>query len=263
MRRLTALVTAALLMAGGYATTAPGQLGEAARVPVWQADALPLADTPPAGTAEGGAFGPGRQERFPGANGAKVAGRVVARTGLRASPGGRLVTGIGPRTRFGGPQILAVVARRGRWAGVLHPWMPNGKAGWVDLEDLELVTVAWEIEIDRSARIARVRHRGELVQRFPVSVGRPTSPTPVGRFAVTDRLAAQPGSPYGCCILALSATQDYLPTGWTGGDRIALHGSPDDGTGAATSSGCVRVREKDLRRLMKRIPLGTRVTVKA
>jgi hypothetical protein len=85
----------------------------------------------------------------------------------------------------------------------------------------------------------------------------------VGRFAVTDRLIPRSGSPYGCCILALSGRQTSLPPGWTGGDRLALHGTTSGLVGGAYSSGCVRVREADLRRLMDRIPVGTRVTVRA
>ena len=117
--------------------------------------------------------------------------------------------------------------------------------------------------VDRSERRLHVRRDGREVEAFPVAVGRPGSPTPVGRFAVTDRLTAKPGSPYGCCILALSGRQTRLPPGWPGGDRLALHGTTTGVVGGAYSSGCVRIREADLRRLMKRIPVGTRVTVRA
>ena len=270
MRRLTAFTAAALLLSGGLATTAPGQLGEADRPPSLLADRLPLAGGPEvAGTAAPGALTQALRtahrsaSAVPRGDGPHLGAEVLRRTAMRSSPGGSIVTGIGPQTRFGGPQILAVVARRGRWLGVLHQWMPNGKAGWVDAEDLRLVSEPWAIEVDRSERVARVRRDGKVVDRFSVGVGRPGSPTPLGRFAVTDRLVAGPGSPYGCCILALSGRQPNLPVGWSGGDRLALHGTPDDRAGGATSAGCLNVREADLRRLMKRIPVGTRVTVTA
>lgn len=251
MRRLTVLTTAAIIAAGGWAGTAPGQLGAAARVQA----------PPPVGVP---ALGETRRtaEAVPNGAGPHLGARILRRTGLRASPGGRLVTGIGPRTRFGGPQVVAVVARRGRWLGVLHQWMPNGRAGWVRARDVKLVAEPWSIEVDRSARTGVVRRDGEVVDRFPVSVGRPGSETPLGRFAVTDRLVTRPGSPYGCCILALSGRQPRLPSGWAGGDRLALHGSAGDAVGAAVSAGCLRLRERDLRRLMRRIPVGTRVTIR-
>jgi hypothetical protein len=191
--------------------------------------------------------------------GAEVRRRAV----LRSRPGGKVVTRIGRRTPFGGPQILAVVERRGPWLGILHEDLPNGRAGWVHQRHVRMLRERWEIEIDRSERRAVVRRDGRVVQRFPVGIGRPESPTPLGRFGVTDRLVAGGTSPYGCCILALSGRQPNLPAGWTGGDRLALHGSPGDEVGGATSAGCLNVRERDLRKLMRRIPVGTRVDVVA
>jgi lipoprotein-anchoring transpeptidase ErfK/SrfK len=192
-----------------------------------------------------------------------LGGQVLRRVGLRDAPGGDRLRTLGPRTDMGGPQILAIVARRGRWYGVLHPSLPNGRAGWVSVEAVKLLRERWEIVVDRSERRLHVRRDGKEVEAFPVAVGRPGSPTPTGRFAVTDRLVTKPGSPYGCCILALSGRQTRLPPGWPGGDRLALHGTTTGVVGGAYSSGCVRIREPELRRLMDRIPVGTRVTVRA
>jgi lipoprotein-anchoring transpeptidase ErfK/SrfK len=192
----------------------------------------------------------------------RLGGRVLRRTQLRASPGGRVVRTIGRRTRMRGPQILAIVARRGAWFGVLHEAMPNGRAGWIPVDAVRVVREPWEIVVDRSSHRLTLLRGGRVVDRFSVATGRPGSPTPVGRFAVTDRLTAPAGSPYGCCILALSGRQTRLPPGWSGGDRLALHGTTDGVVGGGYSSGCVRIREPDLRRLMRRIPVGTRVTVR-
>lgn len=188
---------------------------------------------------------------------------VQRRTILRRSPGGRRVGTIGRRTRFKSRQLLAVVARRGAWLGVLHPRMPNGRAGWIPRSAVRLVQSPWEIEIDRSAKVARVRYGGRFAARFPVAVGRSSSPTPLGRFAVTDRITTRGVSPYGCCILAITGRQGKLPQGWTGGDRLALHGSPTDSVGGAVSSGCVRLERRALRWMMRRVPAGTRVDVVA
>jgi lipoprotein-anchoring transpeptidase ErfK/SrfK len=98
-----------------------------------------------------------------------------------------------------------------------------------------------------------------------VAIGRPGSSTPVGRFAVTDKIAGNRYGPYyGCCILALSAHQPNLPAGWTGGDRIAIHGTNAPSTiGTASSAGCPHARDADLRVLMRRVPLGTPVFIHA
>ncbi len=189
---------------------------------------------------------------------------VRRRTALRARPGGRVIATLGRRTAFGGPQVLAVVARRGRWLGVLHVAMPNGRAGWVAARDVRPVREAWALVVDRSARRARMLLHGEVVDRFPVAVGAPGTPTPLGRFAVTDRIRPPAGSPYGCCALALSGRQPDVPQGWTGGDRLAVHGTTAPASiGTAASAGCVRVAEADLRRLYRRLPVGARVTVVA
>jgi lipoprotein-anchoring transpeptidase ErfK/SrfK len=105
-----------------------------------------------------------------------------------------------------------------------------------------------------------LRSGQRVLRRASIGVGRPGSPTPTGRFAVTDKLDGAAINPvYGCCILALSAHQTNVPSGWRGGNRIAIHGG---GTGAV-SAGCVHAGETDLRYLMRVVPLGTPVTIHA
>jgi L,D-transpeptidase catalytic domain len=253
MRRLAGLAAAAVLLAGVASTAAPAELGDGARLEVLPAPDITLAET--LKEAQGAAAQLVTTK--------DAGAEVLRRTALRATPGGRRIVSIGRETRFEGPQVLAVVARRGRWLGVLHQWRPNGKVGWIDDADARLVRVPWSIEVDRSERRVLVRHEGKVVERFTISVGRPGNDTPLGRFAVTDRLKTRPGSVYGAGILALSGRQTQLPSGWSGGDRLAFHGSPDDRVGEASSTGCMRVRKKVLLRLMKRIPVGTRVRIKA
>jgi lipoprotein-anchoring transpeptidase ErfK/SrfK len=195
---------------------------------------------------------------------APQAARIVRKTVLRSRPGGRAVVQVPRRTPFGSKQILAVVERRDGWLAVLHPSMPNGRAGWIPARAARLSTVPMAIEVDLSERLARLRVRGRVVDLFRVGVGRPGSPTPTGRVAVTHRLLAGSGLPYGCCILALSGRQPNLPSGWNGGDRLALHGVADQPrVGRATSAGCLHVRERDLRTLIRRVRAGTRVTISA
>ena len=79
----------------------------------------------------------------------------------------------------------------------------------------------------------------------------------------TSCAGADFGSYYGCCILALSGRQPNLPEGWSGGDRLAIHGSPTPTWGHAVSNGCLHAAEPDLRYLMKTVPLGTAVRIHA
>lgn len=193
---------------------------------------------------------------------ARVVGGSVA---LRAAPGGPIVAALGETTEFGSPQTLSVVERRGRWLGVVSPLLENGEVGWIDSRAgaLELARTSLEIRIDLSRRELVLRRGDEVLRRFEVGIGQPGSPTPTGRFAVTDKLDGARFSPvYGCCILALAARQPNLPAGWTGGDRIAIHGTSDPGTvGRATSAGCLHAGDRDLRALMRTVPLGTPVVI--
>ena len=103
-----------------------------------------------------------------------------------------------------------------------------------------------------------------MVFRTRVAVGAAAHPTPTGRFGVTDKLPGRRfGSVYGCCILAISAIQEKLPANWPGGNRIALHGTNlPSSIGNPVSTGCVRVGERPLRRMMRRVPLGTPVIIR-
>ena len=103
-----------------------------------------------------------------------------------------------------------------------------------------------------------------MLRRFPVAIGQDAHPTTVGRLAVTDVLRVEdPGSPYGCCAIALTGKQSKLPPGWPGGDRLALHATRElSSIGRAESYGCLRTTEAHMKWLMGRVPLGTPVFIR-
>jgi L,D-transpeptidase catalytic domain len=183
---------------------------------------------------------------------------------LRARPGGRVVEHVSSRTTFGSPQALSVVrSRHDRWLAVSTPELGNGRLAWVDARagGLRYARTRLELDVDLSERLVTLRSGSRVLRRFVVGVGRPDSPTPTGRFSVTDKLNGPTYSAvYGCCILALSATQPNLPAGWSGGNRIAIHGGP---TGGAVSAGCIHAGNADLRYLMRLVPLGTPVLIRS
>lgn len=196
--------------------------------------------------------------------GGPVVAQLHRRTLLRAQPDGRVVRALGTRTGFGSARVLAVVAQRGRWLGVLSHHMPNSRAGWIPADSATLLRQPYTLHVDLSARRLVVRRNGHAVRRVTVAIGRPGSSTPTGRFAVTDLLRIDSGGPYGCCALALSGRQPDVPQGWGGGDRLAIHGTPKESTlGTAASSGCLRAGERDMRWLLGRIPLGAPVRIRA
>jgi L,D-transpeptidase catalytic domain len=187
--------------------------------------------------------------------------RLRRTASLRDKPDGRVLAKLTTKTRWGSPRILAVTERREGWLGVLSERIP-GRVGWIPSEEAELLLEPWSLRIDLSARRVTVLREGRVVRRIRVAVGAPGTPTPTGRFAVTDTLRLIGDGPYGCCAIALTARQRSVPQGWTGGDRVAIHGTNRPGTvGRAASAGCMRAAEADLRWLLARIPLGSHVRI--
>jgi lipoprotein-anchoring transpeptidase ErfK/SrfK len=224
----------------------------------------PTVEAPPRLAAVASVERPAEPTRPPAALIVRV--RPGATVALRTRPDGPVALRAGDTTGFGSTQRLGVVRRRGRWLGVTTPSLPNGALGWVDRRSTSVAIerTRWAIRADISSRTVVLRRAGRVVRRLSVAVGRPGSPTPTGRFAVTDKLSGGGYGPYyGCCILALSATQPNTPPGWTGGNRMAIHGTSDPSSiGAAASAGCLRAADGDLRLLMKRAPVGTPVVIR-
>jgi hypothetical protein len=193
--------------------------------------------------------------------------RPTSTVSLHVSPSGRVLTSVGSTTQFGSVRAFSVVRKRGdRWLGVTTPEFGNHRLAWIDARagGLRYASTRLELVVDLSSRTLEVRRGNMVVRRAGVGIGRPGSPTPTGRFAVTDKLDGHAySSYYGCCILALSATQTSLPAGWTGGDRIAIHGTPSSSDfGREVSAGCVHASDTDLRYLMRLVPLGTPVVIR-
>jgi lipoprotein-anchoring transpeptidase ErfK/SrfK len=185
---------------------------------------------------------------------------------VRAAPGGRVVGNLESRTAFGSATVVPVVAQRDGWLGVITTALPNGQVGWIAASTrLVAYRTLWSVVVSLGRREVVVRRSGHVMQRFRVAVGSPSTPTPTGRFAVTDKLlTGDPGSPYGCCILALSASQPHTPQGWGGGDRVAIHATNLPETiGTAASLGCLRAPAEEARRFVRTVPLGTVVRIRA
>lgn len=190
---------------------------------------------------------------------------VIHATTMRSAPAGARLTQVPTRTSFGSPETVWVVARAPGWLGVISTLAGNNRLGWIPASSSSVGVIGWELRVSLSKRELTVIDAGRTVRRFTVAVGRPSAPTPTGRFAVTDRLrTGDPAGPYGCCILALSARSPHAIQGWTGGDRIAIHSTPDEASiGQPVSHGCVRVTLAEGRWLMNNIPLGTPTLISA
>jgi lipoprotein-anchoring transpeptidase ErfK/SrfK len=168
------------------------------------------------------------------------------------------------RTEWRSPRVLAVSGRRGRWLRVIATELPNGHRAWIPISAARFAANPWRVRADLSSHRVTVLRGGRVVRSFDVAIGAPGSETPTGKFAVTDKINMRGHTAYGCCALALSGHQPKISQGWSGGDRLAIHGTHYEETiGSAASNGCLRARDPDARFLIKRVALGTIVEVRA
>jgi lipoprotein-anchoring transpeptidase ErfK/SrfK len=209
----------------------------------------PATPTPPASSLT---------RAFPAQAGTLVA-LVTRPTTMHVSPGGRTLARVPLYTGFGSPEAMWVRMRTPGWLGVVSPLAGNGRIGWIPESAASLSRVPWQIKVSLAARRLTVLDAGRVMAHFTVAIGRPDAPTPRGSFAVTDRLeTGDPTGPYGCCILALSAEAPHAIQGWNGGNRIAIHSTPETSSiGLPVSHGCLRLTLAQGRWLMNHIPLGT------
>ena len=184
---------------------------------------------------------------------------------VRSRPRGAVVGRLAGDTPLGSPTWLWAVARSrdGRWARVVLPWRPNGRTGWVRLRGRRVVHTRTWVEADLSRRRVTLMHGSRPVAAFSAAVGAAASPTPIGRFSVTDPIpTGDPAGPFGWYAFGLSGHQPHLPPGWSGGDQLAIHGTNDPASlGTAASAGCLRVSATALRILKHALRPGTPVVI--
>jgi lipoprotein-anchoring transpeptidase ErfK/SrfK len=187
---------------------------------------------------------------------------------ITARPGGGRVVGTMPAGSryYAIPTVAWVreVSRDGRHGLVDVPYVARHASGWIALRGL---TTAWtrvSVEADLSEHRITVRRGDDVLFRAPAATGAPASPTPTGRYFVTDRVPFASGGSLGTFAFGISGIQPNLPAGWSGGDQLAIHGTNDPSSiGRSASAGCLRVSEHVLTRLKRLLRQGTPVVVHA
>ena len=171
-------------------------------------------------------------------------------------------------TEDGFPEVYLLLAAhtdaQGReWVQLRVPQRPNGRTGWVLREVLGSFHVThWLIVVSLRRRHLTAYYDGHVRMSVPVGVGKPSSPTPPGRFWIRERFRlTERSNPYWPYALG---TLDYSTlTDWPGGRVAGIHGDfnepqliPGD-----PSHGCVRMHDPDIAWLAPRITLGTPVHI--
>ena len=182
------------------------------------------------------------------------------------SPQVSLVTASRPIT--GEQTTLPVVGRATgpggvRWLRVMLPGRPDGSTGWIAEQGTRALATGWRILVDLAARSVGVYRDGGRVRTFTVVVGKPSTPTPTGRFFVEETVQMAAGEPGGPFALALSARSNVLQEFEGGPGQIGIHGRDELGgtLGQAESHGCIRLATPSIDWLAARIGPGTPVTI--
>jgi len=109
------------------------------------------------------------------------------------------------------------------------------------------------IEIDVVKHRLTVFSDGQEIKKFPVCVGKSSTPSPLGEWKVV-RKSLNTGGPFGSRFMGLN-----VPWGVYG-----IHGTNQPHSiGSSLSHGCIRMRNKDVEALYPLIPVGTTVKIVA
>lgn len=148
------------------------------------------------------------------------------------------------------------------WIQLSIPGRPNGLTGWVPASALgEMHVTHDDLRVNRETLRAELFRKGRAIWAAPIGVGRPSLPTPGGRFFVTEKLSGFGDPFYGPYLLGTSA---YAPTltEWPGGGVIGIHGTDEPQLiPGRPSHGCIRLRNADITRLWHFIEVGTPVEI--
>jgi lipoprotein-anchoring transpeptidase ErfK/SrfK len=182
------------------------------------------------------------------------------------SPTSKVVTTLSATTDYGLPRTLLATGVQTGWLHVLLPIRPNGSSGWVRATDVTTTTTDYQMQIVLSTHHLTLVKAGSPMLETAVVIGKAQTPTPTGRFYVTDPVDLQtnPNGAYGAFAIGLSGFSNVLMSFSGGPGQIAVHGTPyPDQVGQDLSNGCVRVPNTVILQIAKLVPLGTPVTITA
>ena len=255
-----ALVTLLMSMLGTGSHAAPAPAAH--RTSADDADGLPQPMRP--------AFAPGPATFLGSAPGVSVWAVVRRPTTVRARPGGKspALTRLERRTPEGTTNIVLVLGRRTDdrrtlWIRVRVPLLGDRNTGWVPRRSLGgYGTVRTRLVVDLRSFRATLFRRGRPIFRARVGVGKFSWPTPRGEFYIRNKLTEFASPTYGPVAFGTSARSAVL-TDWPAGGYVGIHGTdrPELLPGHV-SHGCIRMRNEDILRLSKLMPVGTPITIR-
>lgn len=120
---------------------------------------------------------------------------------------------------------------------------------FTDFEIYRAPRATYSITINTKSRILTLFRNGVVYRTYPVAIGKPSTPTPKGRFTIINK-AINPGGPFGARWLGLSKK------------GYGIHGTNNPSSiGKAVSNGCIRTYNNNIIELTNIVPIGTPVTI--
>ncbi|MGN6870622.1 MAG: L,D-transpeptidase [Solirubrobacteraceae bacterium] len=149
------------------------------------------------------------------------------------------------------------------WVKLRIPGRPNGRTGWVQRSALGPFHLNHLLVVVNRERMRMYFYsRGHRIWNAPVGVGKPSTPTPAGRFWIDERFTiTNPSSGY--YPYAFGTTDYSTLTEWPHGGVVGIHGPYYDPQGipGQISHGCIRLQVADDFWLAAHVKLGTPVHV--
>lgn len=106
-----------------------------------------------------------------------------------------------------------------------------------------------KIIVIKSKRILTLLNNNKPIYSFPIAIGKPSTPTPIGSYIIASKIQ-NPGG--------------VLGTRWMGlnYDAYGIHGTNRPWLiGQMVSNGCIRMHNNSCETLFDNIPIGTRVQI--
>jgi hypothetical protein len=194
----------------------------------------------------------------------------VRRTPIRRMPNprARKIVPTHYLTPDGFPEVYIVLRswrdpKHHSWLEVRIPMRPNGRTGWVRRSSLgPFYRVRTLLVVDRPKLRATLYKRGRPLWSAPVGIGKPSTPTPAGRFWIREKFRTPgAGNLYG--PLAFGTSDYSVLSDWPGGGIIGIHGTNEPLLiPGRPSHGCIRVRNSAILRLWRLMPIGTPLLIR-
>jgi L,D-transpeptidase ErfK/SrfK len=111
-------------------------------------------------------------------------------------------------------------------------------------------TIPYTIEVNRAQKKLYLKMKNQVLNVYPIAVGRILHETPAGQFVIVNR-QPNPGGVFGVMWLSLSKK------------HYGIHGTNNPSSiGKAVSRGCIRMYNKDVKHLSSLVSNGTTVIIK-